>query len=279
VGSAANGLAGDLTDPLLFAQGPPLAAVDLSAGFSSRTVGGSAGPDPPFWCGSSSGDLALDPDTGVLYSALGCGECPGDMLVTIDAMTGQVVEEIGCLLDEAGTPLFGAFGLAFGSCGDLWIGTSGSSSLWLVDPLTAVGQTVPIAGGYSGTYGLASLPCVAVGGACDPCTLAAAAGWAPRPPAVGPVLLATGHGPPGAAVVTADFDWSGDLGAPRPDGEHFHVWRGRRPELLSPLGQDHPLRATAWTDATPRSRTVPACVYLRVVAADSCETEELRRRP
>jgi hypothetical protein len=169
-GAFTNGLGGELGDPVLLGQGPPLVDFDLSAGFSSSVRGGSIGGAPPAWCGGSAGDLAFDPTDGTLYSTLACPACLGDMLVILDPATGDVLSEVGCLVDALGAPIVATFGIAFDSCGDFWAGQGGSSSLFRIDPATAMGVAVPIAGGYSGTNGLASVPCAAVGGGCAPRT-------------------------------------------------------------------------------------------------------------
>lgn len=96
----------------------------------------------------------------------------------------------------------------------------------------------------------------------------------PRP--VGPALRATGHGAPTAPEVTATFEWSGDLGAPRGDDEHYHVLRGTDPRALSLLVGLEPLRATSHVDATPRAVDRPRVHFYRVVAANDCEIEEFR---
>jgi hypothetical protein len=95
------------------------------------------------------------------------------------------------------------------------------------------------------------------------------------PAEVGSVLFATGHGDPLAPDVLGSFDWSGDEGRPRPAGEHYHLLRATRPDALVPVPGSEPWTDTSWDDVTPRSGTLPVCHYLRVVAADACEQEEL----
>jgi hypothetical protein len=96
----------------------------------------------------------------------------------------------------------------------------------------------------------------------------------PGPEPVGPVLFATGHGGPNAAVVSGDFDWSADEGNPRPPGDHYHLVRATRPDLLAPVPGTSPWLLTSWDDRTPRSAQVPTCHFLRVVAVNACEEEE-----
>ena len=98
---------------------------------------------------------------------------------------------------------------------------------------------------------------------------------APRlPDPVGPALRALSHGDPRAATITADFEWSGDEGLPRPDGEHYHLLRGTSPDALMPIAGTEPWTELEWTDETPASAERPTCHYLRVLAADACEDVE-----
>ena len=159
-----NGLCGDVTGTFLFAQGPPLSSID-PAGPSSTTIGGGFGPtSPPEWCGGSSGDLAMDGVSGLLFSSLGCAGCLGDTLVTIDPATGDEVANIGCFTDAAaGVGYRGVYGLAFSDDCGLLAGVSFGAYLLDVDMTTGLATQIPITGGYSGTFGLASIPC-------SPCT-------------------------------------------------------------------------------------------------------------
>ncbi|MCZ6689072.1 MAG: hypothetical protein O7H41_05665 [Planctomycetota bacterium] len=151
-----NGLTGDASTADLYSQGPPLRRIVTSGTFPSSIVGGSIGPGPPFWCGPSSGDMALNPADGLLYSVLTCSSlCFGSTLVAIDPATGEVVSEIGC----PGGGLFGLFGLAFDRNGDLWGGRgSPGANLVRIDLATGAGTSVLISGGYNCAFGLASCP-------------------------------------------------------------------------------------------------------------------------
>ncbi len=151
-----NGLTGDASTADLFSQGPPIRQIVTSGTFPTSIVGGSIGSGPPLWCGVSSGDMALNPADGLLYSVLSCPSgCFGSTLVAIDPATGDVVSEIGC----PGGSLFGLFGLAFDRNGDLW-GGQGSAGAYLlrIDPATGVSAVVPISGGYNCAFGMASCP-------------------------------------------------------------------------------------------------------------------------
>lgn len=159
--SAGNGLTGDIFSTDLFVQGPPLRRIQTSGTFPIATIGGSIGPGPPGWCGASSGDLAMNPDNGLLYSALGCSACAsaGDMLVTIDPATGNVLSEVGCIQDAGGNTFPSVFGLAFDSDCNLWGGNGfPDPSLIRIDPATAIATVVSISGGYNAAFGLASCP-------------------------------------------------------------------------------------------------------------------------
>jgi hypothetical protein len=92
----------------------------------------------------------------------------------------------------------------------------------------------------------------------------------PTPADVGPVLFATGHGDPLAAMITADFDWSGDPAAPRTDG-HYHVHRGTDPRSLTLLAALEPHAGVTHVDSTPAAAELPLVHYLRVFAANDCE--------
>jgi hypothetical protein len=167
-----NGMGGDLASTDLFLQGPPLERFD-TVGLGITTVGGAAGGGPPFWCGTSSGDIAHDPVSGLLYSSLvACAGCAGDALMIIDPLTGGGLAQVGCIVDAAGAPLFAVYGLAFDSAGRLWASLGNPDpAIWLVDTTTAVATRVPISGGYDCSFGLASLPCPAVvDEGCEPLT-------------------------------------------------------------------------------------------------------------
>lgn len=263
-----NGLAGDLVSVELFAQGPPLALVDPHAALPAVPIGGSVGPAPPAWCGSSSGDLALHPETDVLLATLGCARCAGaDLLVELDPATGDVLREVGCVRSAGGIGHAGVYGLAFDSAGVLW-GSRGARvpSLLRIDPDTAVAEEVPIAGGYDCGYGLASVPCSRP---FLPC-----AEWDP-PASVGPALRITGHGDPRDPEPWVDLDWSTDRGAPRPASEHYHVLRGKDPRHLPRLTAIEPHVETRLRDAAPSARTLPAVHHYLVLAANDCEDVSL----
>src|SRR5436190_8145435 len=71
-----NGAAGDLSTSDIFIQGPPLERTPETG--PAVAIGGMIGGAPPDWCGGSSGDLAMNPADGLLYSSVwGCG-CGGD---------------------------------------------------------------------------------------------------------------------------------------------------------------------------------------------------------
>ena len=91
------------------------------------------------------------------------------------------------------------------------------------------------------------------------------------PAPLGPALRVRDHGDPRAGLISASLEWSGDWGLPRPDGDHYHVLRGTRPDELSPVTGLHPWTALALEDATPRAAELPACHHYRVLAANECE--------
>jgi len=157
-----NGLAGRLDDPGLYAQGPPLQRWEAG---TTTTVGGTFGGPPPGWCGGSSGDLAQRPSDGLFYSTLSCGSCPGgDRLVTIDPATGDVISEIGCVIDETGAARGLLYGVAFDSSDRLWaVDGFANGQVLEIDPDTALAQRHFLTGGFSCGYGLASIPCASVG--------------------------------------------------------------------------------------------------------------------
>ena len=158
-----NGQGGHLLEPGLFGQGPPLTR--LEAG-SLTTVGGAVGPAPPDWCGDSTGDVAMRPSDGLLYSTVDCdARCRDDVLQVLDPETGQVLREVGCVVSaETGLSYGHVLGLAFDHRGRLWgglpTGVDGGRTLILIDPETALAETVPITG-FEGFFGLASIPCPA----------------------------------------------------------------------------------------------------------------------
>ena len=94
------------------------------------------------------------------------------------------------------------------------------------------------------------------------------------PEPVGAALRAVAHGDPHAPAITATFEWSADEGLPRPAGEHYHIQRASRPDVLVSVPASHPLTLLNWVDTTPASPTLPTCHYIRVHAADWCEQEE-----
>jgi hypothetical protein len=168
-----NGLAGDLGSNDLFSQGPPLQRIDTTAA-TVTTVGGTPGPGSPFWCGPSSGDLALLPTAPFLYSTLSCPACGGgDMLVLVEPATGDVVLEIGCVVDPVTGPVGAIFGLAIDSAERLW-GVTGFTApeVLLIDRSTAVATRVSVTGGFDCAFGLAALPCAEAvpPGDCSPLT-------------------------------------------------------------------------------------------------------------
>lgn len=167
-----NGLGGQVGGGLLYTQGPPLGAVDTLSGFAASTIGGSIGGGPPGWCGGSSGDLAQSPVDGLLYSTLGCfGACgPADALVTIDPATGDVLAEIGCLVDDGGSAISAAFGVAFDACGTLWLAAASGATVYEVDTSTAAATSIAVGGGFNGTFGMASVPCPSSAADCGPKT-------------------------------------------------------------------------------------------------------------
>lgn len=157
-----NGMTGDILTTDLFTQGPPLIHID-GATFSASVVGGSIGGGPPFWCGASSGDLALNPADGLLYGTLfpvrGCPCAGADVLVTIDPATGHVTSEVGCIQDAGGAGFSRVYGLAFDRNGDLWGAMAWPMpGLLRIDPATAVATLVPVTGGYDCAFGIASCP-------------------------------------------------------------------------------------------------------------------------
>src|SRR5262249_24371886 len=122
--------------------------------------GGGPGPTPPDWCGTTSGDLALDPLSGVFYSSITCPACRGDALVTVAPQTGAMLGVVGCLADGTGKPLGDVLGLGVDGAGTLW-GVQGivAPTILRIDPATAVATVVPVSGGFRCATGLAVLPC------------------------------------------------------------------------------------------------------------------------
>lgn len=158
-GGFVNGLGGDLASIDLFGQGPPLVRIDGST-FAASVVGGSVPGPPPGWCGSSSGDIAMSPEDGLLYSTVFCPACGSDTLIQVDPATGDALAEIGCLREAGtGTPAFGVFGLAFDGRCRLFGAAEGTNELLEIDVTNGEYVRRPIAGGWFGSYGLASLPC------------------------------------------------------------------------------------------------------------------------
>ncbi len=186
-----NGMGGHLSTTDLYTQGPPLNRTPAT-GSPTTTVGGSFGPLPPQWCGGSSGDLAMNPADGLFYSTLGGCGCSGDMLVVIDPATGDVLSQVGCLTNaSSGAPIGGVFGVAFDSDCRFIGGQSSGAFVWSIDLATAQATQIPIAGGYNGTYGMASAFCAA-------------------PPSC--------LGPPSCAPLTQGF-WKRQCKGPHPSGE------------------------------------------------------------
>ncbi len=94
-----------------------------------------------------------------------------------------------------------------------------------------------------------------------------AAGTTPiSPPAdVGPVLRMSK-----LAGQDVSLDWSGDEGAPRPPGTHYHVLRGIYPAALDFATGSHPTAATQYTD-THAGTGSPTLLFYRITAASACE--------
>jgi hypothetical protein len=263
-----NGLAGGLQGADAYAQGPPLQLVDGTGILAPRVIGGTIGLGPPDWCGSSTGDLAMSPDSGLLLSTLGCPAClfaGADALVEIDPATGQARAELGCVTDGRGTGFSSVFGLAFDSTGTLW-GAQGviSPTLLRVDAATAVAELVPVTGGLSCAFGLAAIPCRSA--TVSPCDLPR-----PAPADVGPVLRVHDHGDALNAIITARLTWSGDRGLPRPGNEHYHVDRGTDPRLVFVIPGTEPYARTELDEATPAATSLPHVYFYVILAADDCE--------
>ena len=100
-------------------------------------------------------------------------------------------------------------------------------------------------------------------------------GGATDPPAiVGAALRGANHGDPYAAMITADFDWSLDEGAPRPAGDSFRVYRGTNPEALVAVSPAN-YTDTVWMDSTPRAVGLPLVHFYRITAVDQCDLESV----
>lgn len=94
---------------------------------------------------------------------------------------------------------------------------------------------------------------------------------------LGPALRVTNHTDPRGATISADLVWTGDLGLPRPAGDHYHVKRSLndRGQFLTRLAGIEPYAGLTYTDTTPASgATYPPHVhYYLVIPADECEQE------
>lgn len=174
VGIGGNAGCGDITTTDIFIQGPPLLRTPPAG--PPVTVGGTIGGGAPGWCGGSSGDMAMNPADGMLYSTVwGCG-CGGDALIVVDPTTGNMVSMVGCLTDaSSGAPLSAMFGVAFDMDCRLLGGQAGGPFVWDIDTTTALATQVPIFGGYNGTFGFASAFCAGppsclVAPGCEPLT-------------------------------------------------------------------------------------------------------------
>jgi hypothetical protein len=131
--------------------------------------------------------------------------------------------------------------------------------------------------GHDGKHGLAVLPCLDLvlswsGATARPMNevfrrlyeAASAVPGAP-PAAVGPALV-LGKTPAGEVRLV----WTGDEGAPRTEGEHYHVLRGTDPLGLDLVPGTHPWAGTEFTEAPGDS----PLVFYQVVAAGACEQME-----
>ncbi len=87
---------------------------------------------------------------------------------------------------------------------------------------------------------------------------------------IGPALRATGHSDPLAAIITGDFNWLLDAGAPRPVNDSFVVFQSMVPWQLDEVVMFPPLRQPRWTSATPRGTRDPTVHFILVAAADEC---------
>ena len=261
-----NALAGDLDTLGLYMAGPPLFLEGGTLTQPPAAIGGAFGTGPPDWCGGSDGDIAMNPADGLLYAALGCGPCGfvfGDRLARVDPATGLVVSEVGCAYDGVFTGFNGIYGLAFDSAGNLWASRgTGTMPLLRINPATGIGVEV---GPAICAFGLASLPCAKP---YVPCS-------APGPPPldVGDVLFVNQHNDPHAPDITAELSWSGDQGAPRPPGDHFHVRRSVNPRTLPPVPGIEPWSRVTYHDVTSAATVLPTCHYYLILAADACEGE------
>ena len=84
-----------------------------------------------------------------------------------------------------------------------------------------------------------------------------------------PVIVGGGGVAPALPV-----DWSLDEGAPRPNGDHFHVYRGTQPNALVSSVPD-PWTMTSLDDSTPSSPSLPNVHFYKAFAADICEQEQV----
>jgi hypothetical protein len=128
--------------------------------------------------------------------------------------------------------------------------------------------------GHDGKHGLAVVPCLDLVLSWNDGTpavvddalekLYAAASTAPMPPPreVGPVLQLS---KPTAGMLRVS--WSGDRGAPRSSGEHFHLLRGTDPRMLDLAPDSHP----RWGTQSDETTAGAPLVFYRVVAASACE--------
>lgn len=128
--------------------------------------------------------------------------------------------------------------------------------------------------GHDGKRGLAVVPCLDLVLSWNDGTPAVmdevfdalydAASKTPGPPPrdVGPALRMSKLA--GGAL---RLSWSGDRGAPRSTGEHFHLLRGTDPRVLDVAPGTHP----RWRTPYDEPPTGEGLVFYRVVAASACE--------
>jgi hypothetical protein len=80
----------------------------------------------PLACGTETGDLVFDPDLDILLGTVDCiggGMADRSHLVMVDPLTGSILKNIGPIIDTAGRPRYGVFGLAYGPDGALYAGS------------------------------------------------------------------------------------------------------------------------------------------------------------